>query len=161
MFRSRNPTSRNSFSSASRSERASRLKIRLLSALAAVVCLGGCDTVREFTQERYSRNNDTGKAWLSDQILPPEINVAGDWNSSVWGSSFLSQDGAKVRGHLGDYPIEGVVSGKKAYLLASENGWYYYSIVLEMPAPNILIGYYARGVPYRTSARVDLRLDRK
>lgn len=56
--------------------------------------------------------------------------------------------------------MEGVVSGRKVYLLASQGGWYYYSIILEMPAPNILIGYYARGVPYKTSGRVDLRLDR-
>lgn len=137
------------------------MKSRLFLILTALVCLGGCDTVQEFTQERYSRNSDLGKAWLSDQVLPPEINVVGNWRSSVWGDSFLSQDGSRVRGHLGDYPVEGVVSGQKVYLLASQGGWYYYSMVLEMPGPDILIGYYSRGVPYKTANRVDLRLDRK
>jgi hypothetical protein len=138
------------------------LKIRqFLTLLAAVSVLAGCDTIQEFTQERYSRNNDLGKAWLSDQILPPEIDVSGDWKSDNWGDTFFAQNGQKIRGHLGDYPVEGVVSGSKAYLLVSQDGWYSYSAIVEMPAPHILIGYYCRGVPYLTSKRVDLRLDRK
>ncbi len=65
-----------------------------------------------------------------------------------------------MRGNLGDYPVEGVVSGKKAYLLVSQGGWFYYRVVLEMPAPNILIGYCSRSVPYEVNKRVDMRLDR-
>lgn len=136
---------------------------RFLFLLVAVsaVALSGCDTLRQFTQERYTRNNNRGNSWLSDQLLPAEINIAGTWNSDAWGESFFAQNDRTIRGHLGDYPVEGVVSGRKAYLIASENGWQYYSVILEMPAPNILLGYYSRDIPYQSTSRRDLRLDRK
>ena len=126
-----------------------------------LLALAGCETVRDFTKERYARNNALGEAWLSDQMFPPEISVAGNWTSRAWGKTFFAQNDNKVRGYLGDYPVEGVVSGRKAYLLVSQGGWYYYSVVLEMPAPTILIGYYSRSVPYEVNKRVDLRLDRR
>ena len=127
--------------------------------VAAFALLTGCENIRNFNTERYSRNNALGTAWLSDQMLPPEISVAGNWKSGSWGKAFFAQTDNKVRGYLGDYPVEGIVSGKKAYLLVSQGGWYYYSVVLEMPAPHILIGYYSRSVPYESNKRVDLRLD--
>lgn len=133
---------------------------RILMLAVAVFALAGCETLGKFQSGRYTTNNNLGRAWLSDQILPPEVDVSGNWRSEIWGRTFLAQNGSEVRGNLGDYPVEGVVSGRKAYLLASQGGWYYYSIILEMPTPNILIGYYSRGVPYKTSGRVDLRLDR-
>lgn len=123
--------------------------------------LAGCAEIQQFTQERYSRNNDTGRAWLSDQMLPAEMDLTGTWKSADWGDAFFAQNDRTARGHLGDYPVEGVVSGKKAYLLASENGWHYYSVILEMPAPNILIGYYSRSIPYTSGSRRDIRLDRQ
>lgn len=137
------------------------MTLRLGFLAAALLALAGCETVRDFNKERYSRNNALGEAWLSDQMFPPEISIAGTWKSPAWGKAFFAQTGAKVRGYLGDYPVEGVVSGNKAYLLVSQGGWYYYSAVLELPAPNILIGYYSRSVPYQVNKRVDLRLDRQ
>ncbi len=133
---------------------------RLLVLLTVGWTLTGCEVVRDFNSERYSRNEALGKAWLSDQMFPPEISIAGNWKSNGWGKAFFAQNDNKIRGYLGDYPVEGVVSGKRAYLLVSQGGWYYYSVVLEMPAPNILIGYYSRSVPYEINRCVDLRLDR-
>ena len=135
------------------------MKIRLLVIL-CVAALTGCEVVRDFNKERYGRNNEAGDAWLSDQMLPPQINVSGNWKSSDWGDTYLGQNGAKVGGHLGDYPVNGVVSGDKVYLLVSQGGWYYYSATLEMPGPNMLIGYYSRTVPYKANSRDDIRLDR-
>jgi hypothetical protein len=137
------------------------MTIRIFALLAAVAALAGCETVGQFNKERYSRNNALGEAWLSDQMFPPEISVAGNWKSPAWGKAFLAQTDNKVRGYLGDYPVEGVVSGKKAYLLVSQGGWFHYSIVLEMPAPQVLIGYYSRSVPYEMNKRADIRLDRQ
>src|SRR5882757_10761924 len=99
---------------------------RLLLMLALVVSLGGCETlenVRNFNQERYTRNNDHGKAWLSDQVFPAEVNISGTWKCDDWGPSAFAQTDRVVRGHLGPYPVEGVVSGRKAYLLVSDGGW--------------------------------------
>jgi hypothetical protein len=128
--------------------------------LAAVWVLAGCEAVRDFTGERYSRNHALGQAWLSDQMFAPEIFISGEWKSAEWGRAFFAQTDNKVRGYLGDYQVEGVVSGKKAYLLVSQGGWYYYSVILEMPAPNVLLGYYSRSVPYEVNRRNDIRLDR-
>jgi hypothetical protein len=135
------------------------LKGGLLVVLVAA-SLTGCQAIRNFSQERYSRNTESGHAWISDQILPAEINISGSWNSRDWGSAFFWQKDRTVKGNLGSYPVDGVVSGSKAYLLASSGGWYYYSIVLEMPAPNLLLGYYSRSIPYQSSNRRDVRLDR-
>ena len=104
------------------------MKGGLLVVLALMASLSGCQTLSRFSAERSSRNIESGHAWISDQILPAEINVS--------------------------------VSGRKAYLLASQGGRYYYSIVLEMPSPNLLIGYYSRSIPYQSSSRRDIRLDR-
>lgn len=136
------------------------MKSGLLVVAAVVASLTGCQIFRNFSQERYSRNTEIGHAWISDQILPAEINIAGTWKSKDWGEISFSQTDRTVKGSLGDYPVDGVVSGSKAYLLASSGGWYAYSIVLEMPAPNLLLGYYSRSIPYKSSTRRDLRLDR-
>ncbi len=154
MFHSRNPT--RSFSSALI---AKFHTFRFLCVL-AVLAVTGCSTISDFNKERFARNNGFGQAWLSDQTLPAEINVSGTWTSDAWGKAVLAQNGRAVAGYIGDYPVEGVVSGRKAYLLGSENRWYYYSIILELPDPNLLIGYYSRSVPYSADHRSDIRLDR-
>jgi hypothetical protein len=132
----------------------------LLVVLAVVASLTGCQSIRNFSNERYSRNNEFARAWLSDQIFPAEINVSGSWRSRDWGDALFSQADQKITGHFGKYTIEGVVSGSKAYFLVSSEGWYYYSMVLEMPAPHLLLGYYSPSIPYRSSNRRDIRLDR-
>lgn len=135
------------------------MKSRLLVFLLAA-SLSGCQTLEKLSEERYSRNIALGHAWISDQTFPAGINVAGSWRSSEWGEAFLSQTDRALKGHFGEYAVDGVVSGQKAYLLASKDGWYHFSIVLEMPAPNILLGYYSRAIPYQSSKRRDIRLDR-
>ena len=137
------------------------MKGGLLVVLVVATSLAGCQSIRNFSQERYARNNEFGRAWLSDQILPPEISISGSWRSRDWGDSFFSQTDQAIKCNLGNYPVEGVVSGAKVYLLASSGGgWFHYSVILEMPAPNVLLGYYSRSIPYRSSNRRDIRLDR-
>lgn len=133
---------------------------RLLLALIVGTC-AGCGVFNDLQSDRFSSNNSAGRAWLSDQIFPPEIVVHGNWKSDTWGRASLYQTGNEVRGNLGDYSVEGVVSGKKVYLLASEGGWFYYSIILEMPVENVLIGYYSRNVPYHTAGRSAMRMERR
>jgi hypothetical protein len=132
----------------------------LLVVVAVVASLAGCQSIQSFSNERYSRNNEFARAWLSDQILPAEINVSGSWRSQDWGDALFSQADQKITGHFGKYTIEGMASGSKAYLVVSSEGWHYYSMGLEMPAPPLLIGYYSPSIPYRSSNRRDIRLDR-
>lgn len=108
--------------------------------------------------KRYDRHNAQGDQWLSDQMEPALVDVSGIYTASGWGKCLLVQNGREVRGHIGDYPVTGVVSGEKVYLLISEGGWYYYSAILEMPREGFLVGYYARAIPFRRSARVSLQL---
>lgn len=136
------------------------MNVRLLVLLAMVGILAGCQAIDEVTLKRYPRNNAAGRAWLSDQVFPAEINVNGTWKSSDWGKAYLGQTGRAVNGYLGSYIVEGVVSGRKAYLLARDGDWYYYSIVLDMPAPDLLLGYYSKSIPYKSNNRRDIRLDR-
>jgi hypothetical protein len=128
--------------------------------LALALSLTGCESLQKLSEERYSQNVAMGHAWISDQILPAAIDISGTWKSRDWGDTVLTQTGRTVKGYVGDYPVDGVVSGQKAYLLASDGGWYRYSIVLEMLSPNVLIGYYSRSIPYQSSNRRDIRLDR-
>ncbi|MFZ4683107.1 MAG: hypothetical protein ACOYMS_11435 [Terrimicrobiaceae bacterium] len=133
----------------------------ILITLAAALALTGCETAREFSREANTRNNEAGRGWLSDQVLPAEFDVSGTWKSAAWGEAFFVQTGRDIRGNLGDYPVEGVVSGKKVCLLARRGGRYDYSIILELPAPGILVGYSSRSIPYEIDDRRDIRLDRK
>lgn len=132
--------------------------IRSLLLVVMLSSFAACSAIEEFNTKRYDNHNALGDAWLSDQMGPPEIDISGSYKSDDWGRSYFSQNGAKVRGHLGDFPVKGVVSGQKAYLLVTEGGWYYYSAIVEMPRPGLLTGYYSRSVPYKRSARNDLLL---
>ena len=126
--------------------------------LAVVATFSSCAPVHEFNTKRYDRHNEAGEAWLSDQMDAPEMDVSGEYKSREWGRTLFVQTGRDVRGHLGDYPVKGVVSGRKAHLLVSESGWYYYSVILEMPKPGLLTGTYSRSIPYRLEARRDILL---
>jgi len=135
--------------------------MRLLSVAFAVLLsflFTGCSVWDDFNDQRYSRNNAAGDEWLSDQFDPAEVDVSGTYRSRDWGHTLLVQDGDKVRGHLGDYPVKGVVSGRKLYLLISQGGWYYYSAILEYIQPGVLVGSYSQSVPYQRYLREELEL---
>lgn len=128
-----------------------RMFARWLSAIVftGALFLAGCETVRDFNNLRKDRNNEPGEAWLSDQMEPASITISGNYRVPDWGQAFLVQEGRRVRGYVGDYPVRGVVSGSKAYLLLMESGWYIYSMILEMPTPGVLVGYWSRAIPFR------------
>lgn len=134
-------------------------RILTICALLALT-LSGCRVLTDLRSERYDNHNSRGDAWLSDHSLPAEINVSGNWRSRDWGNTLLQQTGSRVQGYLGDYSVKGVVSGSKAYLILANGGWYYYSVILEMPAQNVLIGSYSKSVPYVRADSSDLRLER-
>ncbi len=69
---------------------------------------------------------------------PPEIDVTGRWRDTqgsgffAWGEGYLRQEKNKISGAIGDYNIEGVVSGKIVYLVFLYRGRVYYTARLEM-----------------------------
>ena len=78
------------------------MKGGLLVVLAVAASLSGCQNIRNFSQERYAQNNEFARAWLSDHILPAEINISGSWKSRDWGDSFFSQADRMIKGNLGE-----------------------------------------------------------
>ena len=132
---------------------------RLVLCLAVVATLlPGCETIRDFNNLRQDRNNAPGDNWLSDQMEAAQIDVSGTYQVAGWGQALLMQQGRSVRGHVGDYPVKGVVSGPKAYLLLMESGWYIYSMILEKPQPGVLVGYWSRAIPFRRELRWDVQM---
>lgn len=116
--------------------------------LLLVAALAGCSFVREFNDGRYNRNNKTGDRWLSDQLDPAGINIAGNWTSDDWGHAAFEQSDRTVTGTIGGYTVKGVVSGERAYLLIAQGEWYYYSAILELQRPGLLTGRFSRAIPY-------------
>jgi hypothetical protein len=68
---------------------------------------------------------------------PPEIDITGRWRDTqgtgffTWGEGYLRQEQNRIRGVIGDYNIEGTVSGNIAYLVFLCGGRVYYTARLE------------------------------
>lgn len=99
---------------------------------------------------------DHGKAWLDAQKDPPQINVAGNWNSE-FGDLYLKQaDGSReVSGNGGGYQLLGVVSGKSLYLLfyvgTAKGGSVDYCAVAVSDSATRMVGTYSNRVARRKS----------
>lgn len=77
---------------------------------------------------------------------PAEIDITGKWIDAEesrfgWGEGYLRQEANKIRGSIGDYNIEGVVSGKIVYLVFLYRGRVYYTARLEI-FQDLLTGNY-------------------
>ncbi len=123
--------------------------------LIAVLALAGCNL-----KEKYAKNNAAADGWTNQRTAPAQINVTGNWKSDAWGKAEFTQKGREVTGKLGDYKIRGVVSGYRVYLLAHEDGWVYYTIVLKRQTSNALEGSYSSSVPYLATDEKDIYLRR-
>ena len=88
-----------------------------------------------------------GKDWLDKQTDPAAINVSGTW-SSEFGELRLDQvTGSRdVSGSGGGYNLDGVVSGKRLYLLfATNHGTVDYCAIVSFESDGVLLGeYYSR-----------------
>jgi len=78
---------------------------------------------------------------------PPEIDITGKWQDAPgssrfgWGEGYLRQEQEEISGAIGDYNIEGIVSGKIVYLVFLYHGRVYYTARLEV-FQNLLAGNY-------------------
>lgn len=101
-----------------------------------------------YTPARYARNAAATKAWLDSSAGSSRLNLDGSWYADDWGHGHLSQKGNKVTGHIGRFPVHGVINGTTVYLAATDEDWTSYSIVLSYARPGVLEGYYSDNVPY-------------
>jgi len=88
--------------------------------------------------------------WLNARSggQPPELNITGKWHDALdtgpfgWGEGDLRQEGNKVSGTIGNYTVQGVVSGKIVYLVFLWHGAeVHYTARLEM-SQGLLTGKY-------------------
>ncbi|MGP8271307.1 MAG: hypothetical protein ACLQLH_14670 [Terracidiphilus sp.] len=88
-----------------------------------------------------------GKDWLDKQTDPAAINVSGTWGSE-FGELRLDQAAGSrdVSGSGGGYNLNGVVSGKRLYLIfATNRGTVDYCAVVSSESDGVLSGeYYSR-----------------
>jgi len=123
--------------------------------LIAVLALAGCNL-----KEKYAKNNAAADGWVAQRTAPAKINVSGKWKSDNWGKADFTQKGREVTGTIGDYKVKGVVSGYKAYLVAEQDRWVYYTIILKRHTSTALEGSYSESVPYVETDEKDIYLRR-
>ena len=101
--------------------------------------------------------------WLNARSSgqPPQINITGRWHDAQetgsrgwgywgwgslgWGEGYLQQEGNKVTGAIGNYNVQGIVSGKTVYLVFLYGGSVHYTARLEMSQQGLLAGNYFKG----------------
>ena len=83
------------------------------------------------------------RSWLDLKNQPHEVDVSGNWFSDLWGNGEMVQNGNRIVGRIGDYQIEGSVSGKDVYLLLNYEGVVYYTVHLTAVSENSLSGQYS------------------
>jgi hypothetical protein len=110
-----------------------------------------------------------GKAWLSSESAPPAVNVDGIWLPKNWGGITdwggmrlrQAQDSRDVSGSTVDgLKIDGVVSGKKVFLLFFDKDEIFYSAVLTAVSDKELTGVWARGLITEQSKTEPMMLQR-
>jgi hypothetical protein len=86
--------------------------------------------------------------WLRSNATTaaPEMNIAGYWASSDWGDSYFRQQGGKISGMLGSYPVRGVINQHTAYLViyTKTQPLPHYTAMLWLQEPDVLTGRWAR-----------------
>lgn len=131
---------------------------KLVAIAVALVCafsLSACHT-----KERRAKNLAAGDQWLGSFNQPAELKVTGTWASLEWGEGSLKQTGRKVTGTLGNYAVNGVVSGSKVYLQFLSDNWVYYSAVLERTPAGVLSGHYSEGTSFDPEEQEPITLKR-
>lgn len=99
--------------------------LKLMVALLLTISLAAC-----------SLSLKDGDRWLEGKREPSTLNMSGTWDSSGslsggWGAGSFTQEGRNFSGTLGNYNVEGVVSGDAAYMVISYNRELYYTAILK------------------------------
>jgi hypothetical protein len=108
----------------------------------ALVCLtpfllaiGGCATVDSVIREIPQK--------------PPEGNFSGEWETKDWDHARLRQDRNEITGWIGDYSVQGLVTGKDVYLFLIYRGKAHITMKLTPTNPTTLDGesFYGLATP--------------
>lgn len=129
--------------------------LRTLLPVLIVAVLPACHT-----PAKYQKNRAATHEWLTASAGTSRLNIEGSWYAEDWGHGHLAQNGNKVTGHIGRYPVHGVINGTTMYLAATDEGWTSYTIVVKYARPGVLEGYYSDYIPYSDKDREPIVLVR-
>jgi hypothetical protein len=124
--------------------------VKFLPLLVVAVLLVGCNS-----PQRFEANRTAAHTWLSSRDGTAGGNLTGTWKDATtdaWGDASLVQRGNKITGTLGNYEVDGVMSGSRVFLALKADDWYYYSVEA-VHKGSVLEGRYSRGVPVQLTER--------
>lgn len=108
---------------------------------------------------RNEQNLKAGRAWIESKAGNPDVDISGDWEDTAfasWGNQEFAQSGNKVVGTMGSYNVEGVVNGKRIYLIAVYDGYLYYTIIMDSLSAKKLKGKYIKKLSVDENFRGEL-----
>ena len=120
-----------------------------------MIALPGCNLA-----ERYHENNAATAQWIAANAGTPSINISGKWHSDDWGDAVLTQKGNRVTGYIGKYPVGGSIKGNTVFLALTDDGWTYYTAIVELTWQKNLEGSYSDSVPFAPEDRSPFQLTR-
>lgn len=130
-----------------------------LSAIVLMTSFSSCTWLKE----KYARNEQASVAYLSDKkTAPARMNIEGVWFSPQWGMVILNQErGGKLSGIFQDhYVVNGIVSGKEAFITLIDDDWVEYTVELRRKNWEELTGYYSPSVPFLDKDATEVTLTR-
>lgn len=129
----------------------------LLTALALVSLTSGC----ALTAEKNSKNISASSAWLlANDKGPAKTNFEGVYYSPDWGTVALNQRGDKITGAIAHFHVNGIATGKNAYLLLVDDGWTEHTMILNRKSSEIAEGAYSSYIPFSTKDAIPVHLDK-
>ncbi len=130
-----------------------------LSAVVLMISFGSCT----WLQEKYAKNESASVAYLTDKkTVPAKMNIEGLWYSPQWGAVVLNQEpDGRLSGAFQDYyAVNGVVSGKEAFIALTDDDWVEYTVELRRKSREELTGFYSPSVPFLDKDAHELVLKR-
>jgi hypothetical protein len=130
-----------------------------LSAAVLMISFSSCTWLKE----KYAKNESATVAYLSEKkTAPPKMNIEGLWYSPQWGAVVFNQEpGGKLTGAFQDYySVNGVVSGKEAFIALTDDDWVEYTVELRRQSREELRGFYSPSVPFQDKDAHELVLKR-
>jgi hypothetical protein len=118
-----------------------------LSAVVLMASFSSCSWLKE----KYAKNEKASAAYLSEKkTAPSKMNIEGVWYSPQWGVVVLNQEpGGRLTGIFQDYyVVNGVVSGKEAFITLIDDDWVEYTVELRRKNWEELVGFYSPSVPF-------------
>lgn len=136
--------------------------MKTVATVLGVVVLGLSLSSCKMLEEKYAKNEKAAVTYLAEKKTgPAKTNLEGVWWSPAWGVVVFNQENGKLSGSFQDYyVVDGVVSGRKAYMTLIDDDWREYTVELAPKGREKLVGFYSAHVPFSESDQQEVVLTR-